>query len=69
MKVVNEQVPGAEYASELIGMVDDDFEVVENVVLSDYAEIDEMAGGSPVINLVNSLIQRAVKEGASHIHI
>ena len=69
LRVLNEQVPGNEYASELISMVDDDFEVVENVILSDYAAIDEMAGGSPVINLVNALIQRAVKDCASDIHV
>ena len=28
-----------------------------------------MAGGSPVINLVNGLIQRAVRDGANDIHI
>lgn len=69
LRVLNEQVPGNEYASELISMVDEDFEVVENVILNDYAAIDEMAGGSPVINLVNALIQRAVNDGASDIHI
>ena len=31
--------------------------------------IDEMAAASPVINLVNGLIQRAVRDGASDIHI
>ena len=31
--------------------------------------IDEMAGASPVINLVNGLIQRAVRDGASDVHI
>jgi type IV pilus assembly protein PilB len=69
LRVLNEQVPGIEYAAEFIGMVDDDFEVVENLILSDYTAIDEMAGGSPVINLVNALIQRAVNDGASDIHI
>ena len=69
LRVLNEQTPGVEYTSELIEMIDDDFEVVEHNILSDYAAIDEMAGGSPVINLVNALIQRAVKDGASDIHI
>ncbi len=69
LRVLNERGPGAEYTSELISMVDDDFEVVEKHALSDYAAIDEMAGGSPVINLVNALIQRAVNDGASDIHI
>ena len=35
----------------------------------DYTAIDTMAEGSPVINLVNSIIQRAVHDGASDIHI
>ena len=69
LRVLNERGPGAEYTSELISMVDDDFEVVEKYALNDYAAIDEMAGGSPVINLVNALIQRAVNDGASDIHI
>ena len=69
LRVMNEQSPGAEYASELLSMVDDDFEVVEHKALEDHAEIDEMAGASPVINLVNSLIQRAVADGASDVHI
>jgi type IV pilus assembly protein PilB len=54
---------------EIIGDVDDDFEVVENLMPDDYAAIDEMAEGSPVINLVNSIVQRAVRDGASDIHI
>jgi type IV pilus assembly protein PilB len=53
----------------LISDVDEDFEVVENLVPDDYSAIDEMAEGSPVINLVNSLVQRAVRDGASDIHI
>jgi len=36
---------------------------------ADLTVIDEMAGTSPVINLVNGLIQRAVRDGASDVHI
>jgi type IV pilus assembly protein PilB len=36
---------------------------------ADFATIDQIAGASPVINLVNGLIQRAVRDGASDIHI
>jgi type IV pilus assembly protein PilB len=36
---------------------------------TDFATIDQIAGASPVINLVNGLIQRAVRDGASDIHI
>ena len=69
LRAINEQAPGAEYAAELISTVDEDFEVIENTMLDDYSAIDEMAAGSPVINLVNSAIQRAVTDGASDIHI
>ena len=69
LRAINEQAPGAEYAADLLGMLDEDFEIVDNSLPDDYAAIDELAGGSPVINLVNSLIQRAVKDGASDIHI
>ncbi len=57
--------------SDLIGELDvaGDFEVVEQRQLDDYAAIDEMASGSPVVNLLNGLIQRAVQDGASDIHI
>ncbi|NIW57034.1 MAG: type II secretion system protein GspE, partial [Gammaproteobacteria bacterium] len=48
---------------------EEDFEVIENLAPDDYSEIDELAGGSPVINMVNALIQRAVRDGASDIHI
>ena len=38
-----------------------DIELVEQAQ-ADFTQIDEMARGSPVINLVNRLIQRAVRE-------
>ena len=69
LQAINSQTQGAELAADLVSMLDEDFEVIENSSHDDYAAIDEMAGGSPVINLVNSLIQRAVKDGASDIHI
>jgi type IV pilus assembly protein PilB len=54
---------------DLIDDIDDDFEVIENIVPDDYSAIDVMAEGSPVINLVNSMVQRAIRDGASDIHI
>ena len=69
VKSIDETAPGAEYAADLISIVDEDFEIVEATLPDDYTEIDEMAAGSPVINLVNALIQRAVADGASDIHI
>ncbi len=55
--------------TEFVPDVDDDFEVVEGVRPQDLDAVDEAASASPVINLVNSLIQRAVREGASDVHI
>ena len=56
-------------ATDYIGEVGEDFEVVENQLDHDYAAIDEVAAESPVINLINSIIQRAVQDHASDIHI
>jgi len=57
------------FDAELLEGVAEDFEFVEGVGEEDYAGIDEIAGGSPVINMVNSIIQRAVHDKASDIHI
>ena len=69
LNTINDAYTGGSDTIELIGNVDDDFEVIENIVPDDYSTIDEMAEGSPVINLVNSLVQRAIQDGASDIHI
>jgi type IV pilus assembly protein PilB len=45
-----------------------DLQLVE-APATDHSVIDEMAAASPVINLVNGLIQRAVRDGASDVHI
>ena len=60
---------GGDYNADLIDMQDADLEIVGSQIPDDYTVIDEMAGGSPVINLVNSLIQRAIRDKASDIHI
>jgi type IV pilus assembly protein PilB len=57
-----------DFSPELVGNMATDIELVEQSE-SDFTKIDEMAGASPVINLVNGLIQRAVRDGASDIHI
>jgi type IV pilus assembly protein PilB len=57
------------FADEIVVDLEEGFEVVESNRDGDYDAIDEMAAGSPVINLVNSVIQRAVRDGASDIHI
>ncbi len=59
---------GSDFSPELVGNMATDIELVEQIE-ADSTQIDEMAGASPVINLVNGLIQRAVRDGASDIHI
>ena len=69
VKLVDEGGSFAEISDELILDAGDDFQLIESSLPDDYSTIDEVAAGSPVINLVNALIHRAVKDGASDIHI
>ncbi len=48
---------------------DQDLELVDRKHIDDYAMVDEMAEGSPIIRLVNSIIQRAARDGVSDVHI
>jgi type IV pilus assembly protein PilB len=59
---------GNDLTPELVENLPTDLEVVE-AASPDLSVIDEMAAASPVINLVNGLIQRAVRDGASDVHI
>jgi len=47
----------------------DEFTLVEQAQVQDIANLEQAAGDSPVIKLVNYVIHNAVKEGASDIHI
>ncbi len=69
IKALNEVGSSSELTSDLIFDVEDDFEVVDSIVTNDQITIDELAAGSPVINMVNSIIQRAIHDKASDIHI
>ncbi len=60
---------GASLAAELGVALEEDLTVLESAQPDDYAAIDEMASGSPVVKTVNAIIQRAVHEGASDVHI
>jgi type IV pilus assembly protein PilB len=68
LKAVSESGSVDDLTAGLVADVDGDFELIERGP-DDYAAIDEVAAGSPVINLVNAMIQRAVHDGASDIHI
>ncbi|MCK5191430.1 MAG: STAS domain-containing protein, partial [Methylococcales bacterium] len=65
----NESMDGDINIDEYLTELEEDFEVVEESLLDDYTAIDEMSSGSPVVNLVNALIQRSIRDGASDIHI
>ncbi len=69
IKSINEAHSENSYGAEIIEGLEDDFELVESKLPDDYAGIDDLAAGSPVINMVNSIIQRAVHDKASDIHI
>jgi type IV pilus assembly protein PilB len=68
-KVLNESIEFDDMQFDMVGDVDEDFAVVETPRIDDYSTIDEVAAGSPVVNLINSIIQRAVRDGASDIHL
>ena len=68
MKAIADSGSVDELTLGLVSDVEGDFALVERAP-DDYAAIDEVAAGSPVINLVNAMIQRAVNDGASDIHI
>lgn len=55
--------------SEYLTDLEEDFEVMDNALPDDYTAIDEISSGSPVVNLINALIQRAIRDGASDIHL
>jgi type IV pilus assembly protein PilB len=69
VKTLNELAADNIYGANLIEDLDDDFEFIDNAPPDDYTGIDEMAAGSPVINMINSIIQRAVHDKVSDIHI
>ena len=69
LKAINESSELNIYGAELLDEVDSDFAVVDTPSFDDYTGIDDMAAESPVVNMVNSIIQRAVHDKASDIHI
>jgi type IV pilus assembly protein PilB len=46
-----------------------EIEVVESTAEAEISEIAEMAEGSPVINMVNMILLKAIRDGASDIHL
>ncbi len=69
IKTLNESRSNELMETDLMDVLTDDFELVEDNLPDDYTGIDSMAAESPIINMVNSIIQRAVHDKASDIHI
>jgi type IV pilus assembly protein PilB len=53
----------------MIGVEETGLEVVATAADRGISEIAEMAAGSPVINLTNLILLRAIRDGASDVHI
>ncbi len=53
----------------LTGLEDSAIEVVQAKSEREISELAEMADGSPVISLTNSILLKAIRDGASDIHI
>jgi hypothetical protein len=69
-KSLFEAYSGSAYDPDLIDGNAMDLELIDNANRGgDATTIDELAAGSPVINLVNSIIQRAIHDNASDIHL
>ncbi len=51
------------------GLDEQDIELVSGPVEKEINEIAEMAEGSPVVNLTNMILVKAIRDGASDIHI
>ncbi len=69
VKTLSDTGSDALYGVEMLEELDEDFEHIDGALPDDYTGIDEMAAESPVINMVNSIIQRAVHDKVSDIHI
>ncbi len=66
---INDLYDGNNHHGEIINFLEEDFEIVEQEINDDLEAIDELAAGSPVVNLVNAIIQRAIRDNGSDIHI
>ncbi len=55
---------------EVVNKIDDaDIELVQSITEKEITELAEMADDSPVINLTNAVLLKAIRDGASDIHI
>jgi type IV pilus assembly protein PilB len=69
LRLVADAYDASAAVSDFVSTQEEDLELLESGIPDDYTRIDEMAGASPVINMVNAVIQRAIRDRASDIHI
>ena len=69
-KAIEEYYGGSVEVPDYIGNFDEEaIHLVESRAQYDFQKIEEMSEGSPIINLVNMIILRAIRDKASDIHI
>jgi type IV pilus assembly protein PilB len=68
-RTIDRLYDSADSLATIMGEIEDDFEIVEEVEEGDLGAAANAAGDAPVVKLVNSLISDAVGRGASDIHI
>jgi type IV pilus assembly protein PilB len=68
-RVSGDAYSAANDLAEYVGDLEGDLELVESQMPDDADLIDEMAAGNPVVSLINGIIQRAIRDRASDIHI
>ena len=55
---------------DVMGSIDEsELEIIQTASEEEISELAELADGSPVINLVNTILLRSIRDGASDIHI
>ena len=69
LRIAGDAYDATAAVSDFVSTQEEDLQLVESGIPDDYTRIDEMAGASPVIALVNAVIQRAIRDRASDVHI
>jgi len=70
VEAINECYQSEVRIDEVMNSIDDaSVEVVQDPTERDIGELTELADGSPVINLTNTILLKAIRDGASDIHI
>ncbi len=70
LNAINEYYQMDVAIDDVMGSIDEsELEIIQTASEEEISELAELADGSPVINLVNSILLRSIRDGASDIHI